>query len=117
MLSDIPILPTVTAKITFQEFEFKNDIPQSLFEIPDDYIEDPTRWVLFNLFSLYLSCEQKKNSDRKTKTIWQVLNQVFFFFFIYIYEPVIANWFGVLLSCFMHSRETYSVVILKQEFR
>lgn len=40
---DIPILPTVTAKITFQEFAFRNDIKAELFEIPSRYIEDPTR--------------------------------------------------------------------------
>ncbi|XP_054275927.1 ankyrin repeat domain-containing protein 13C-A-like isoform X2 [Macrosteles quadrilineatus] len=43
---DIPILPTVTAKITFQEFAFKNDIPPDLFEIPSHFIEDPTSRVL-----------------------------------------------------------------------
>ncbi|KAL3271060.1 hypothetical protein HHI36_021560 [Cryptolaemus montrouzieri] len=41
---EIPILPTVTAKITFQHFEFRNDIPKNLFSIPKDYIEDPTRF-------------------------------------------------------------------------
>lgn len=41
---ELPILPTVTAKITFQEFEFRNDVPNSMFGIPDDYIEDPTRF-------------------------------------------------------------------------
>ncbi|XP_023711289.1 ankyrin repeat domain-containing protein 13C isoform X1 [Cryptotermes secundus] len=41
---DIPILPTVTAKITFQEFAFRNDIKAELFEIPAHYIEDPTRF-------------------------------------------------------------------------
>lgn len=40
---ELPILPTVTAKITFQEFEFRNDIPNNMFSIPNDYIEDPTR--------------------------------------------------------------------------
>lgn len=40
---DIPILPTVTAKITFQQFEFRDNIPASLFEIPNDYNEDSTR--------------------------------------------------------------------------
>ncbi|KAG8248501.1 Ankyrin repeat domain-containing protein 13C [Homalodisca vitripennis] len=40
---DIPILPTVTAKITFQEFAFRNDIRPELFEIPSHYVEDPTR--------------------------------------------------------------------------
>ncbi|XP_049804732.1 ankyrin repeat domain-containing protein 13C [Schistocerca nitens] len=41
---DIPILPTVTAKITFQEFAFRNDIKAELFEIPSHYVEDPTRF-------------------------------------------------------------------------
>ncbi|XP_069694620.1 ankyrin repeat domain-containing protein 13C-A isoform X3 [Periplaneta americana] len=41
---DIPILPTVTAKITFQEFAFRNDIKAELFEIPAHYVEDPTRF-------------------------------------------------------------------------
>jgi hypothetical protein len=40
---DIPILPTVTAKITFQKFEFRENIPQELFVIPDDYKEDNMR--------------------------------------------------------------------------
>ncbi|XP_060822438.1 ankyrin repeat domain-containing protein 13C [Bombus pascuorum] len=41
---DIPILPTVTAKITFQEFAFRNDIDPKLFKIPPDYLEDPMRF-------------------------------------------------------------------------
>ncbi|XP_059488766.1 ankyrin repeat domain-containing protein 13C-B [Neocloeon triangulifer] len=41
---DIPILPTVTAKITFQQFTFKSDIPPELFEVPPNYHEDPTRF-------------------------------------------------------------------------
>ncbi|CAG9834225.1 unnamed protein product [Diabrotica balteata] len=40
---EIPILPTVTAKITFQHFEFRDDIPKHLFMIPKNYVEDPTR--------------------------------------------------------------------------
>lgn len=40
---DIPILPTVTAKITFQEFVFRNDIQPELFQVPSDYFEDPMR--------------------------------------------------------------------------
>ncbi|XP_008485491.2 ankyrin repeat domain-containing protein 13C-like [Diaphorina citri] len=43
---DIPILPTVTARITFQDFQFKDDIEATLFEIPKDYIEDPNRSVV-----------------------------------------------------------------------
>ncbi|XP_076063246.1 ankyrin repeat domain-containing protein 13C isoform X2 [Oratosquilla oratoria] len=41
---DIPILPTVSAKITFQEFAFRDDISDGLFEIPPDYREDPNRF-------------------------------------------------------------------------
>ncbi|KAI5642251.1 hypothetical protein NE865_05613 [Phthorimaea operculella] len=41
---DIPILPTVTAKITFQKFEFKDDLSPGLFVIPEDYVEDPLRF-------------------------------------------------------------------------
>ncbi|XP_058795935.1 ankyrin repeat domain-containing protein 13C isoform X1 [Phymastichus coffea] len=41
---DIPILPTVTAKITFQEFAFKQDIGPELFQVPTDYFEDPLRY-------------------------------------------------------------------------
>jgi len=40
---DIPVLPTVSAKVTFQQFRFRDDIPDSLFIIPDDYKEDPNR--------------------------------------------------------------------------
>ncbi|XP_055712908.1 ankyrin repeat domain-containing protein 13C isoform X2 [Phlebotomus papatasi] len=41
---DIPILPTVTAKITFQKFEFRDNIPQSMFEVPETYVEDNMRF-------------------------------------------------------------------------
>ncbi|XP_034939862.1 ankyrin repeat domain-containing protein 13C isoform X2 [Chelonus insularis] len=41
---DIPILPTVTAKITFQEFAFRKDIDPLTFEVPMYYFEDPMRF-------------------------------------------------------------------------
>lgn len=40
---EIPILPTVTAKITFQQFEFRDQMPSNLFTTPAGYTEDPTR--------------------------------------------------------------------------
>lgn len=40
---DIPILPTVTAKVTFQDFAFRSDINPELFQIPSDYFDDPFR--------------------------------------------------------------------------
>lgn len=39
---DIPILPTVSAKITCQKFEFMDPDPK-LFEIPANYVEDSMR--------------------------------------------------------------------------
>ncbi|ENN77624.1 ankyrin repeat domain-containing protein 13C [Dendroctonus ponderosae] len=41
---ELPILPTVTAKITFQDFEFRDDLTSSIFGIPDLYVEDPSRF-------------------------------------------------------------------------
>ncbi|CAF4780679.1 unnamed protein product [Pieris macdunnoughi] len=41
---DIPILPTVTAKITFQSFEFRDNNPPHLFVVPEDFVEDPLRF-------------------------------------------------------------------------
>jgi len=41
---DIPIIATVSAKVTFQDFEFRNNIPAELFEIPADYVEDALRF-------------------------------------------------------------------------
>lgn len=41
---ELPILPTVTAKITFQEFEFRSDIQPTIFEVPPTYQEDPSRF-------------------------------------------------------------------------
>lgn len=41
---DIPILPTVSAKITFQAFEFRDNIDSELFEVPSNYVEDPSRF-------------------------------------------------------------------------
>ena len=40
----IPIIPTVSAKITFQDFEFRNNISDELFDIPDNYTLDETRF-------------------------------------------------------------------------
>ncbi|XP_061391481.1 ankyrin repeat domain-containing protein 13C [Musca vetustissima] len=41
---EIPVLHTVTAKITFQKFEFRDNISPSLFEIPKNYVEDTRRF-------------------------------------------------------------------------
>lgn len=41
---EIPILHTVTAKITFQKFEYRSNVAKSLFEVPEHYVEDARRF-------------------------------------------------------------------------
>ncbi|KAK2168882.1 hypothetical protein LSH36_13g02106 [Paralvinella palmiformis] len=41
---EIPVFPTVTAKITFQQFSWEGDIPDSKFSTPSSYKEDPYRF-------------------------------------------------------------------------
>ena len=45
LFSDIPLIPAITAQITFQDFYFDNSHPSHLFRVPDDYTEDPARSV------------------------------------------------------------------------
>lgn len=37
---DIPVVPTVTAKVSFQNFRRDMAINESMFQVPADYIED-----------------------------------------------------------------------------
>lgn len=41
---DIPVLPTVSARVTFHEFTWKDDLDPALFSIPKDYSEDSSRF-------------------------------------------------------------------------
>ncbi|KAK6180317.1 hypothetical protein SNE40_012497 [Patella caerulea] len=41
---EIPVFPTVSAKVTFTFFEWRNDLEDYLFKLPDDYHEDPNRF-------------------------------------------------------------------------
>ncbi|XP_066298013.1 ankyrin repeat domain-containing protein 13C-like isoform X1 [Branchiostoma lanceolatum] len=43
---EIPVLPTITAKITFQDFQARDTqfYPQSFFQIPNNFKEDPNRF-------------------------------------------------------------------------
>lgn len=41
---DIPILPTITATVTFQKFEFRKDFPVDMFDIPANFLEDTLRF-------------------------------------------------------------------------
>ncbi|XP_016113932.1 ankyrin repeat domain-containing protein 13C, partial [Sinocyclocheilus grahami] len=40
---DIPVFPTITATVTFQEFRY-DQFHDSIFTIPNDYKEDPSRF-------------------------------------------------------------------------
>ena len=40
---EIPVLPTVAAKVTFTNFQMKDDLASSLFKIPKQYNHDPNR--------------------------------------------------------------------------
>jgi hypothetical protein len=40
---DIPILPTITARVSFHDFEFRANMADSLFQIPKDFSENPGR--------------------------------------------------------------------------
>lgn len=42
-LSDIPVFPTITATVTFQEFRY-DEFEESIFFIPPEYKEDPSRF-------------------------------------------------------------------------
>ncbi|VDD90155.1 unnamed protein product [Enterobius vermicularis] len=41
---EIPLLPTITAKVTFQKFAFRNDLTSQMFQVPSYYREDPSRF-------------------------------------------------------------------------
>lgn len=41
--ADIPVFPTITATVTFQEFRY-DEFDESIFIIPNDYKEDPSRF-------------------------------------------------------------------------
>ncbi|MBN3283878.1 A13CA protein, partial [Polyodon spathula] len=41
--SDIPVFPTITATVTFQEFRY-DEFEDSIFSIPSDFKEDPSRF-------------------------------------------------------------------------
>lgn len=43
-LSDLPIVPTLLARVTFLNFEFAHNLPESLFNVPSDYTETTDRF-------------------------------------------------------------------------
>ena len=57
---ELPVFPTVTAKVTFNFFEWRDDLADSLFEIPARYHEDPSRfpdlWLLQDISIVEIIC-------------------------------------------------------------
>lgn len=41
---EMPLLPTISANISFKNFEYRDDLPNNMFCIPKSYHEDPTRF-------------------------------------------------------------------------
>ncbi|KPM02243.1 GPCR-chaperone-like protein [Sarcoptes scabiei] len=41
---DIPLIPTILARVTFLNFNYLDDADENLFVIPEDYTEDPNRF-------------------------------------------------------------------------
>ncbi|EPB73425.1 hypothetical protein ANCCEY_07496 [Ancylostoma ceylanicum] len=42
--TEIPLLPTISAKVTFQKLQFVSNLSDKLFYVPTSYREDPTRF-------------------------------------------------------------------------
>lgn len=64
-LTDIPVFPTITATVTFQEFRY-DEFEESIFFIPADYKEDPSRFpdlwsVNGDMASKFGSADKKRN--------------------------------------------------------
>lgn len=85
---DIPVLPTVSARVTFHDFEWKNDadnqLSDDLFRVPTGYTEDPSRfpdlWHVDEVGLLtvedrypWVPATKAANSGKKT---WLLKNQV-----------------------------------------
>lgn len=43
-LLEIPVFPTVTAKVTFTSFDWRDDIDDAMFVVPPNYRENPNRF-------------------------------------------------------------------------
>lgn len=54
IVTDVPIIPTISAKVTFLDFQFTNDLREEDFKIPVEYLEDRGRFV-WNVLLIFLS--------------------------------------------------------------
>lgn len=65
---DIPVFPTITATVTFQEFRY-DEFDSSIFTIPDDYKEDPSRFPDLWLTQKVLPSNQGKQENAETSEV------------------------------------------------
>lgn len=95
-LTDIPVFPTITATVTFQEFRY-DDFEESIFSIPADYKEDPSRfpdlWPV-NTSRKWPASEYVREVGNKTDESCNVLLLYIdiyspFFFFLFFLK---GNW-------------------------
>ena len=43
LFTEIPVFPTVTAKVAFEDFQWRTDFDTNFFKVPKDYREDASR--------------------------------------------------------------------------
>lgn len=87
---DIPVLPTVSARVTFHDFEWKenadNRLSDDLFNVPTGYTEDPSRFPdLWHVDEVgLLTVEERypwvaskgQNQTGNGRRSWRLKNQV-----------------------------------------
>lgn len=94
-LADIPVFPTITATVTFQEFRY-DDFEESIFSIPSEYKEDPSRFP--DLWPV--------NTNRKWPACWKTNEEscivllvcVCVCLYIYIYVGIYRYTFFIYIS-------------------
>lgn len=74
-LADIPVFPTITATVTFQEFRY-DEFEESIFVIPAEYKEDPSRFP--DLWPVTASDIKRETTSKQTclgggKQKWGIL--------------------------------------------
>lgn len=71
--SDIPVFPTITATVTFQEFRY-DEFEDSIFIIPAEYKEDPTHFPdLWPVRGTEVNPQEAQRDWGKTEHPWMIL--------------------------------------------
>ena len=102
--TEIPVFPTITARVTFQDFKSCENIPSSMFFIPRDY---KVRVFFILFFLLFFSRAQPDNlyiyvlirslrdclpsNDSGASSTSQNINKVLAFSFLVCFWPCISQ--------------------------